>query len=227
MEVLIFESIISHSFLFFLYFSFISHAPRTQLNEIWKESILTVFNEFLWVGEKTGAGGSEYSESILRGMPGLRLTLVPSSWGSWTAPSPRAMPWTTKQDEVFSASTEWRIQKYHGRTHRQTDRVTSWAYQYAIARILDIQIQSVKERPNVGLSYNTANFTLNKEDHTLGNMIRHQLMKDPNVIFAGYKNPSPFVNQVIIRVQTTSDYTPNDAFMNALTDLMSELSLFE
>lgn len=52
-------------------------------------------------------------------------------------------------------------------------------------------------------------------------------MKDPNVIFAGYKNPSPFVNQVIIRVQTTSDYTPNDAFMNALTDLMSELSLFE
>ena len=33
-------------------------------------------------------------------------------------------------------------------------------------------------------------------------------MKDPNVIFAGYRNPSPFVNQVIIRVQTTSDYTP-------------------
>ena len=52
-------------------------------------------------------------------------------------------------------------------------------------------------------------------------------MKDPNVIFAGYKNPSPFVNQIIIRVQTTSDYTPTDAFMNALTDLMSELSLFE
>ena len=74
---------------------------------------------------------------------------------------------------------------------------------------------------------NAAIFTLNKEDHTLGNMIRHQLMKDPNVIFAGYKNPSPFVNQVIIRVQTTSDYTPNDAFMNALTDLVSELSLFE
>ena len=74
---------------------------------------------------------------------------------------------------------------------------------------------------------NAAIFTMNKEDHTLGNMIRHQLMKDPNVIFAGYKNPSPFVNQVIIRVQTTSDYTPNDAFMNALTDLMSELSLFE
>ena len=76
----------------------------------------------------------------------------------------------------------------------------------------------------------------------MGNLIRHQLMKDPNVLFAGYKNPSPFVNQILIRVQTTSDYTPQveappiffkfskyfqDAFMNALTDLQSELSLFE
>merc|ERR1711892_929014 len=43
---------------------------------------------------------------------------------------------------------------------------------------------------------NAAIFTLNKEDHTLGNLIRHQLLKDPNVLFAGYKNPSPFVNQV-------------------------------
>ena len=91
---------------------------------------------------------------------------------------------------------------------------------------------------------NAAIFTINKEDHTVGNLIRHQLMKDPNVLFAGYKNPSPFVNQILIRVQTTSDYTPQvkappkyfyylfqkcfqDAFMNALTDLQSELSLFE
>merc|ERR1712098_324121 len=74
---------------------------------------------------------------------------------------------------------------------------------------------------------NAAIFTLNKEDHTLGNMIRHQLLKDPNVVFSGYKNPSPFENKVIVRVQTTSDYNPTDAFMNALTDLLSELSLFE
>ena len=31
----------------------------------------------------------------------------------------------------------------------------------------------------------------------------------------------------MIRIQTTSDYTPNDALMNAITDLISELSLFE
>lgn len=34
---------------------------------------------------------------------------------------------------------------------------------------------------------NAAIFTINKEDHTLGNMIRDQLLKDPNVLFAGYK----------------------------------------
>ena len=52
-------------------------------------------------------------------------------------------------------------------------------------------------------------------------------LKDPNVLFAGYKSPSPFVNQILIRVQTTSDYTPTDAFLNCLTDLLAELSLFE
>jgi len=31
----------------------------------------------------------------------------------------------------------------------------------------------------------------------------------------------------VIRIQTTSNYTPEDAYMNAITDLMSELSLFE
>jgi len=74
---------------------------------------------------------------------------------------------------------------------------------------------------------NAAVFTINKEDHTLGNMIRQQLLKDPNVLFAGYKNPHPLEHKVILRIQTTSDYTPQDALMNAITDLISELSLFE
>jgi len=74
---------------------------------------------------------------------------------------------------------------------------------------------------------NAAIFTVNKEDHTLGNMINQQLLKDPNVLFAGYKNPHPLEHKVIIRIQTTSDYTPQDALMNAITDLISELSLFE
>lgn len=61
-----------------------------------------------------------------------------------------------------------------------------------------------------------------QEDHTLGNMIRCQLLKDPKVLFAGYKNPHPLEHKIILRVQTTSDYTPQDALMQAITDLVSK-----
>lgn len=54
-----------------------------------------------------------------------------------------------------------------------------------------------------------------------------QLLKDPHVLFAGYKNPHPLEHKFVIRIQTTSQYSPQDAFMNAITDVISELSLFE
>ena len=66
-----------------------------------------------------------------------------------------------------------------------------------------------------------------QEDHTLGNMIRCQLLKDPNVLFAGYKQPHPLEHKFILRIQTTTAYSPQDAMMNAITDLISELSLLE
>ncbi|CAH1800741.1 unnamed protein product [Owenia fusiformis] len=74
---------------------------------------------------------------------------------------------------------------------------------------------------------NAAMFTVNKEDHTLGNMIRGQLLKDPQVLFAGYKNPHPLEHKIVVRIQTTSDYSPMEAFTNAITDLISEISLLE
>jgi len=53
------------------------------------------------------------------------------------------------------------------------------------------------------------------------------LLKDPNVLFAGYKVPHPLEHKFVIRIQTTADYSPQEAFMNAITDLLAELSLFE
>ncbi|XP_065200805.1 DNA-directed RNA polymerase II subunit RPB11-like [Planococcus citri] len=75
---------------------------------------------------------------------------------------------------------------------------------------------------------NAAIFTINKEDHTLGNMIRNQLLKDPAVIFAGYKIPHPLEHKFVLRIQTnSSECAPQDVLSNAITDLISELSLFE
>lgn len=58
-------------------------------------------------------------------------------------------------------------------------------------------------------------------------ILSSQLLKDPQVLFAGYKVPHPLEHKFVIRIQTTSDYTPHDAFMHAITDLIAELSLFE
>lgn len=35
-----------------------------------------------------------------------------------------------------------------------------------------------------------------------------QLLKDPQVLFAGYKVPHPLEHKIVIRVQTTPDYSP-------------------
>ncbi|CAJ0572873.1 unnamed protein product, partial [Mesorhabditis spiculigera] len=73
---------------------------------------------------------------------------------------------------------------------------------------------------------NCAVFTINKEDHTIGNLVKHQLLKDPNVLFAGYRNPHPLEHKFLLRVQTNGECTPSDALNMAITDLISEVSLF-
>eukprot|EP00108_Taenia_solium_P001346 TsM_000536800 transcript=TsM_000536800 gene=TsM_000536800 len=70
-------------------------------------------------------------------------------------------------------------------------------------------------------------FTLNREDHTLGNMITRQLLKDPRVLFAGYKVPHPLEHRIVIRVQTTPAVTPLEVFSSAIKDLISEISNIE
>lgn len=37
---------------------------------------------------------------------------------------------------------------------------------------------------------NCSDFTLKKEDHTLGNLVSEHLKKHPNVLMAGYKSKS-------------------------------------
>jgi DNA-directed RNA polymerase II subunit RPB11 len=54
-----------------------------------------------------------------------------------------------------------------------------------------------------------------------------QLLKDPQVVFAGYKVPHPLEHKFVLRVQTTPEYTPHDAIVNAISDLVSELSFLE
>ncbi|KAF7836056.1 DNA-directed RNA polymerases II, IV and V subunit 11 [Senna tora] len=69
----------------------------------------------------------------------------------------------------------------------------------------------------------TGRFTLEKEDHTLGNVLRMQVHRDPNVLFAGYKVSHPLQNKVELRIQTTIQSSPVQAYNQAINDLDKEL----
>eukprot|EP01111_Echinosteliopsis_oligospora_P014002 TRINITY_DN5180_c0_g1_i1.p1 TRINITY_DN5180_c0_g1~~TRINITY_DN5180_c0_g1_i1.p1 ORF type:complete len:124 (-),score=34.29 TRINITY_DN5180_c0_g1_i1:90-461(-) len=74
---------------------------------------------------------------------------------------------------------------------------------------------------------NAGSFLIQKEDHTLGNVIRMQLHRDPTVKFAGYKMPHPLDHSIIIKIQCTATSSPHAGLSTALTDLLYEFSVIE
>lgn len=66
-------------------------------------------------------------------------------------------------------------------------------------------------------------FTFNKEDHTLGNLLRARLIKSPNVLFAAYKIPHPLFANFELRVQTDGELTPKEAVVKACADIVQDL----
>lgn len=72
---------------------------------------------------------------------------------------------------------------------------------------------------------NAGTFRLNKEDHTMGNLLRMQLLRDPTVRFTGYLHPHPLVNYIDLKVQTnTTNTEPSEVLTNAIEDLNGEVS---
>ena len=70
---------------------------------------------------------------------------------------------------------------------------------------------------------NAGTITLHKEDHTLGNMIKMQMLRDPKVMFSGYNIPHPLINDIVMKVRTSADYTPMLAMKTAVDDLNNEM----
>ncbi|WWC61155.1 uncharacterized protein I303_103734 [Kwoniella dejecticola CBS 10117] len=88
----------------------------------------------------------------------------------------------------------------------QPNRIDSWLLQD------DEKPLTITEDPKIP---NAATVLLRKQDHTLGNMIRAQLLLDPTVLFAGYKVPHPLENDIIIKIQTDERSNPADALKRA------------
>lgn len=64
---------------------------------------------------------------------------------------------------------------------------------------------------------------MNKEDHTIGNLFRMQLLRDPAVRFAGYFHPHPLVYHINLKIQTNSStVSPPEVLSSAIEDLANE-----
>jgi len=74
---------------------------------------------------------------------------------------------------------------------------------------------------------NAATFKVMKQDHTLANMVRAQLLTIPQILFAGYKVPHPLQPHFLIKIQTDGSITPTEALESACTKLIGSISSLE
>ena len=64
-----------------------------------------------------------------------------------------------------------------------------------------------------------ATFTIQREDHTIGNLVRTALHRDGEVTFAGYRVPHPLEHVVVVKVATRGRRTPKAVLGRCLADL--------
>ena len=71
---------------------------------------------------------------------------------------------------------------------------------------------------------NAATMVIEREDHTLGNLLRMQLLADKEVLFAGYRVPHPLEPAIQVKVQTrTENPGPSQVTASALGNLINEV----
>ncbi|CUM45366.1 uncharacterized protein AC631_00481 [Debaryomyces fabryi] len=92
--------------------------------------------------------------------------------------------------------------------------------------ILPDGVDKIKITPDTKVP-NAALIKIEREDHTLGNLIRAQLLKDERVLFAAYKVEHPLFANFVLRIQTEDDYSPREALRNACSGLIGELDIIK
>lgn len=74
---------------------------------------------------------------------------------------------------------------------------------------------------------NAATIKILKQDHTLANMLRAQLLDMPQILFAGYKVPHPLHPYFLIKIQTDGSITPEAILEQACLKLIGTLASLE
>jgi len=130
----------------------------------------------------------------------------------------------------FSDTSNSSLQKARRRSKRRSIHV--WTNLSALSKN---NIDHVTGMPN------TSYFHFNKEDHTLGNLLRSKLLSSAHVLFAAYRVslenhfycfysqcqvPHPLFPTIELRVQTDGEITPKEAVVACSRELITELETF-
>jgi len=61
-------------------------------------------------------------------------------------------------------------------------------------------------------------FVLENQDHTLGTILQYELLQDPRVLFAAYRQEHPNTRKIHLRidVQPNSAYNPRSVLLDAI-----------
>ncbi len=74
---------------------------------------------------------------------------------------------------------------------------------------------------------NSSKFIVEKEDHTIGNLLRMKLLEDPTVRFAGYRHPHPLDTFIELKIRTDGSKDSVDALKNSVEELIAEFNTLE
>mmetsp|Transcript_11905 Transcript_11905/g.23100 ORF Transcript_11905/g.23100 Transcript_11905/m.23100 type:complete len:214 (-) Transcript_11905:76-717(-) len=70
---------------------------------------------------------------------------------------------------------------------------------------------------------NAATYVVWLEDHTLGNILRMELLRNEAVLFVGYKVPHPLNHMIELRIQTMPRTSPEAVLRHAIVNLKAEV----
>ncbi|KAI9179660.1 DNA-directed RNA polymerase II core subunit [Blastocladiella emersonii ATCC 22665] len=71
---------------------------------------------------------------------------------------------------------------------------------------------------------NAVTIEIQREDHTLAGLLKSALLRDPRVVFAGYKMPHPLEHHILFKLQTTDQIKPTEALRTAIEGLINDLA---
>lgn len=80
-------------------------------------------------------------------------------------------------------------------------------------------MSKTKLKVHLESSSQSKTYLLQDEDHTLGNALRHVLMRRSEVSFCGYTVPHPAEPKMHLRLQTIESSTTHATLRKALEDL--------